>query len=65
MGRGVKGAAGALRAGGKVRRGRQVPMLGPAALFFFTIYIYVSENVIPEVQPLYKWTIEFLVFLLV
>ena len=54
MGRGVKGAAGALRAGGKVRRGRQVPMLGPAALVLFTIYIYVSENVIPEVQPLYK-----------
>jgi hypothetical protein len=34
VGRGVKGAAGAFRAGGKVRRGRQVPMLGPAALFF-------------------------------
>ena len=31
---GVKGAAGAFRAGGKIRRGRQVPMLGPAALFF-------------------------------
>ena len=54
MGRGVKGAVGAFRAGGKVRRGRQVPMLGPAALVLFTIYIYVSENVIPEVQPLYK-----------
>lgn len=29
-------------------------MLGHAALVLFTIYIYVSENVIPEVQPLYK-----------
>jgi len=34
VGRGVKGVAGAFRAGGKVRQGRQVPMLGPAALFF-------------------------------
>jgi len=35
VGRGVKGAAGALRAGGKVRRGRQASVAGLAALFFF------------------------------
>ena len=34
MGRGVKGAAGAFRAGGKVRRGRQASVVGLAALVF-------------------------------
>ena len=33
MGAGVGGPAGAFRTGGKVRRGRQVPKLEPAALF--------------------------------
>jgi len=28
--------------------------VGTCRLVLFTIYIYVSENVIPEVQPLYK-----------
>ena len=28
--------------------------VGTCRLILFTIYIYVSENVIPEVQPLYK-----------
>ena len=50
MGRGVKGAAGAFRAGGKVRRGRQVPMLGPAALFF--LYAYTIKPPAMLVVPL-------------
>ena len=35
VGAGVGGPAGAFRTGGKVRRGRQVPKLEPAALFFY------------------------------
>ena len=44
MGRGVKGAAGAFRAGGKVRRGRRASVVGLAALvFLFSLYCMIEK----------------------
>ena len=45
---------GAFRAGGKGKTRAAGSDVGTCRLVLFTIYIYVSENVIPEVQPLYK-----------
>ena len=48
MGRGVKGAAGALRAGSKVRRGRQASVWRLAALFFFTELTKIFKDAVAE-----------------
>ena len=50
MGRGVKGAAGAFRAGGKVRRGRQASVAGLAALLLCVEHdTHLVQKTVPQV----------------
>jgi len=44
VGRGVKGAAGTHKTGGKVKNGRQAPLLGFAARSFFVLRAMMARR---------------------